>query len=181
MERGACRPSPEHAEAQSSVIYQRGPRLLVRFIWWLFIGWWASGIAVTVAWVTLITISGIPLGIWIINRLPSILTLRPWTRHWDLGQDEQGREEVSDRGRPQIAWPIRGLWFILVGRWASGIWMSIAWLVQLTIIGIPLSLLMFNRTPFIASLYRSCHSRGAPTRRRANAKQLSRNTDACST
>jgi uncharacterized membrane protein YccF (DUF307 family) len=140
--------------AQPTVVYQRGPNLLVRFIWWLFIGWWASGIAVGVAWVALITIVGIPLGIWIINRLPSILTLRPRTRTWSLGQDEQGREEVSDRSRPQVAWPIRGLWFILVGWWASAIWMSLAWLVQLTVIGIPISLLMFNRTPFIASIYR---------------------------
>jgi uncharacterized membrane protein YccF (DUF307 family) len=121
--------------AQPTVVYQRGPNLLVRFIWWLFIGWWASGIAVGVAWVALVTIIGIPLGIWIINRL-------------------QGREEVSDRGRPQVAWPIRGLWFILVGWWASAIWMSLAWLIQLTVVGIPISLLMFNRTPFIASLYR---------------------------
>ena len=140
--------------AQPAVVYQRGPNLLVRVVWWLFIGWWASGIAVGVAWVALITIIGIPLGIWIINRLPSILTLRPRTRQWSLGQDEQGREEVSDRGRPQVAWPVRGLWFIVVGWWASAIWMSLAWLVQLTVIGIPISLLMFNRTPFIASLYR---------------------------
>jgi uncharacterized membrane protein YccF (DUF307 family) len=139
---------------RSTVAYQRGPNLLVRVIWWLFVGWWASGIAVGVAWVALITIIGIPLGIWIINRLPSILTLRPRTREWSLGQDEQGREVASDRGRPQVAWPIRGLWFVLVGWWASAIWMGLAWLIQLTVIGIPISLLMFNRTPFIASLYR---------------------------
>jgi uncharacterized membrane protein YccF (DUF307 family) len=48
--------------AQPSTVYQRGPSLLVRFIWWLFIGWWASGIAVGVAWVALVTIIGIPLG-----------------------------------------------------------------------------------------------------------------------
>ena len=35
----------------------------IRLIWWLFIGWWASGIAVTIAWIALITIIGIPLGI----------------------------------------------------------------------------------------------------------------------
>ena len=32
--------------------------------------------------------------------------------------------------------------------------LAAAWLIQLTVIGIPIALLMFNRTPFIASLYR---------------------------
>ena len=138
----------------TTTVYERGPNLLVRFIWWLFIGWWASGIAVSIAWIALITIIGIPAGIWIINRLPSILTLRPRTRHWSLGQDEQGRAVVAEAGRPQVAWPIRGIWFLLVGWWASAIWMGFAWMIQLTVIGIPVALLMFNRTPFIASLYR---------------------------
>jgi uncharacterized membrane protein YccF (DUF307 family) len=150
----AIQPAQPSAPSATTTVYERGPNLLVRFIWWLFIGWWASGIAVAIAWIALITIIGIPLGIWIINRLPSILTLRPRTRHWSLGQDEQGSTVVTDRGRPQVAWPIRGIWFIVVGWWASGLWMGIAWLIQLTVIGIPIALLMFNRTPFIASLYR---------------------------
>ena len=145
---------PPSAPPATTTIYERGPNLLVRFVWWLFIGWWASGIAVAVAWVALITIIGIPLGIWIINRLPSILTLRPRTKHWTLGQDEQGRTVATERGRPQTSWIIRGLWFVLVGWWASAFWMGAAWLIQLTVIGIPIALLMFNRTPFIASLYR---------------------------
>ena len=150
----STQPTTTPSARSTTTIYQRGPNLLVRFIWWLFIGWWASGIAVAVAWVALVTILGIPLGIWIINRLPSILTLRPRTREWSLGQDEEGRTVVSDRGRPQVAWPLRGLWFLLVGWWASGVWMGVAWLIQLTVIGLPVALLMFNRTPFIASLYR---------------------------
>jgi uncharacterized membrane protein YccF (DUF307 family) len=136
------------------IAHTSGPNLLVRFLWWLLIGWWASGIVVALAWIALTTIVGIPLGIWLINRLPSVLTLRPRTRTWTIGEDEEGRTVVSERGRPQIAWPIRGLWFVLVGWWASAIWMGAAWLIQLTIIGLPISLLMFNRTPFVASLYR---------------------------
>jgi uncharacterized membrane protein YccF (DUF307 family) len=131
-----------------------GPNIFVRAIWWLFIGSWASGVAVAIAWLALITIIGIPLGIWIINRLPSILTLRPRTRTWTLGQDAEGRTVISERGRAQVAWPLRGLWFIAVGWWASAVWMVIAWLLNLTVIGLPLALMMFNRTPFVASLYR---------------------------
>jgi uncharacterized membrane protein YccF (DUF307 family) len=134
--------------------HKSGPGLLVRALWWLFIGWWLSGIVVAVAWIALITIVGIPLGVWLINRLPTVLTLRPRTRTWALGQDVAGHAVMSEVGREQVAWPIRGLWFILVGWWASAIWMGIAWLVQLTIIGIPIALIMFNRTPFVASLYR---------------------------
>jgi uncharacterized membrane protein YccF (DUF307 family) len=147
-------PIAPSASGATDTVYARGPGLLVRAIWWIFIGWWASGIAVAIAWIALITIIGIPLGIWIINRLPSILTLRPRTRAWSLGQDEKGMAVLTDRGRPQVAWPLRGIWFVVVGWWASAIWMGLAWLIQLTIIGIPIALLMFNRTPFIASLYR---------------------------
>jgi uncharacterized membrane protein YccF (DUF307 family) len=134
--------------------YKSGPSVIVRFIWWVFIGWWLSGLVVTVAWISLITILGIPLGIYLINQLPTVLTLRPRSRTWSLGQDEEGRTVVSEQGRPQVAWPLRGIWFVLIGWWASAIWMGIAWLVQLTIIGLPVALVMFNRTPFVASLYR---------------------------
>ncbi len=61
--------------------YKSGPNLLVRFIWWLLIGWWASGIAVAIAWLALISIIGIPLGIWLINRLPSVLTFSTALAH----------------------------------------------------------------------------------------------------
>jgi uncharacterized membrane protein YccF (DUF307 family) len=61
---------------------------------------------------------------------------------------------IAERGRLQTAWPVRGVWFLLVGWWASAIWMALAWVIQLTVIGLPVALLMFNRTPFIASLYR---------------------------
>jgi len=134
--------------------YKSGPNLLVRFIWWLLVGWWASGIAIGIAWLALITIVGIPIGIWLINRLPSILTLRPRTRQRSVGQDAGGRTIIAEGGRAQTAWPVRGLWFVLIGWWASGLWMVIAWLISITLIGLPLALLMLNRTPFVASLYR---------------------------
>ena len=139
---------------QTVIVHKSGSNLLVRFVWWLLIGWWASGIVVAIAWFALVTIIGIPVGIWLINQLPSILTLRPRTRVWTMGQDAEGRTVIHERGLPQTAWPIRGLWFVLIGWWASAIWMGLAWLIQLTIIGLPLALLMFNRTPFVASLYR---------------------------
>jgi uncharacterized membrane protein YccF (DUF307 family) len=138
----------------ASMEHQSGPNLLVRFVWWLFVGWWASGVVVALAWISLITILGIPLGIWLINHLPSVLTLRPRTRTWELGRDAEGRAVFTERARSQVAWYWRGLWFVVIGWWASAAWMALAWLIQLTVLGLPLALLMFNRTPFVASLYR---------------------------
>ena len=89
--------------------YKEGPGLLVRFLWWLFIGWWLSAWVITIAWISLVTIIGIPLGIWLINRLPTVLTLRPRTRAWVLGQDDLGRTVVASAGRPQPAWWLRGI------------------------------------------------------------------------
>ncbi|HEV2086551.1 MAG TPA: YccF domain-containing protein, partial [Gemmatimonadales bacterium] len=87
--------------------HKSGPNLIVRFIWWLFIGWWASGIVVVVAWVALITVIGIPLGVWLINRLPSVLTLRPRSRTWSLGQDDEGHTVISEAGRRSLSSPVR--------------------------------------------------------------------------
>jgi uncharacterized membrane protein YccF (DUF307 family) len=105
----------------STIERKRGPGLLVRALWWLFIGWWLSGIVVGVAWIALVTIIGIPLGVWLINRLPTVLTLRPRSTTWHLGQDADGVTVMSEAGRRQVAWPIRGIWFLLVGWWASAI------------------------------------------------------------
>lgn len=134
--------------------HHQGPNLLLRGLWWFFIGSWLSGIVVALAWLCLIFIVTIPAGIWLINRIPSVLTLRPRKRVWVIGQDADGNTIVRSAGRSQVHWIIRGLWFVAIGWWASAAWMAAAWLVQLTIIGLPLALLMFNRTPFIASLYR---------------------------
>jgi uncharacterized membrane protein YccF (DUF307 family) len=66
---------PPSAPPAATTIYARGPNLLVRFLWWLFIGWRAPGIAVTIAWVALITIIGIPIALLMFNRTPFIASL----------------------------------------------------------------------------------------------------------
>ena len=48
-----------------------GPGLLVRALWFVFIGWWLTGIVSAIAWFAMVTIIGLPLGIWLINRIPT--------------------------------------------------------------------------------------------------------------
>jgi uncharacterized membrane protein YccF (DUF307 family) len=48
---------------------------LIRAIYFLLIGWWFSLIWVLVAWFATATIILMPLGIWMMNRIPAVTTL----------------------------------------------------------------------------------------------------------
>jgi uncharacterized membrane protein YccF (DUF307 family) len=47
---------------------------------------------------------------------------------------------------------VRALYFVLIGWWFSGIWAVVAWLLCVTIIGLPLGVLMLNRLPQVVTL-----------------------------
>lgn len=48
---------------------------IIRLIYFIFIGWWFSLIWSNVAWLLCAVIIGLPLGIWMFNRLPAVTTL----------------------------------------------------------------------------------------------------------
>lgn len=117
--------------------------LFVRGAWFLLVGWWATGLWLSVAWLLNVTIVGIPLGIKMINKVPFVLSLK---RRNDL-------VESSDGGS-QHSLLVRTVWFVLVGWWASGVWTGVAYALSVTIVGLPLAIWMYNRLPFVVSLYR---------------------------
>jgi uncharacterized membrane protein YccF (DUF307 family) len=133
---------------------QRGPGFLVRAVWFVLVGWWLTGIASTIAWIAMVTIIGLPLGIYLINHIPTYLTLRPRTKQGYWVADPAGGYALVETGVPQVAWPVRFIWFLLVGWWASAIAMSIGYALILLIVTLPIGLLIYNRVPFVASLYR---------------------------
>src|SRR5205823_2678040 len=47
---------------------------------------------------------------------------------------------------------VRALYFLFVGWWLSFFWISLAWLLNATIIGLPLGLIMLNRVPQVMTL-----------------------------
>ena len=126
----------------------------MRALWFLFIGWWLTGIVSAVAWLAMITIIGLPLGIWLINRIPTVITLRPRTTLRYQYTDELGRTRHPRPARGAAHWVVRGLWFVFFGWWLSAIAMGIGWVLIVLIITLPIGLMIYNRVPFIASLYR---------------------------
>ncbi len=134
----------------SILVRDRGPSLLVRVLWFVLVGWWLGGIVSAFAWVLNATIIGLPLGLWIINRLPTLITLRPQEADWVVTLD--GDVQGAVRQQPFL---LRALYFLLVGWWFSGLWMALAYLFLLTIVGLPVAFWMYGRVGAVTTLYRS--------------------------
>ncbi len=130
---------------------ERGVNLLLRAVYFLVFGLWFSAIWAAVAWVLCVTIIGLPLGLWMLNRLPQVTTLRP--QRGDLLVSATG--EIYRKNIPQRPFLIRALWFLLVGWWLSAVWLSIAWALSAVIIGLPISFWMFDQVPAIITLART--------------------------
>jgi uncharacterized membrane protein YccF (DUF307 family) len=47
---------------------------------------------------------------------------------------------------------LRIIWFVAVGWWLSGIWTVVAWVLCVTIIGLPIGLMMLNSLPQVTTL-----------------------------
>jgi uncharacterized membrane protein YccF (DUF307 family) len=136
----------------STTIYreERGVNFILRAIYFLVFGLWFSAIWATVAWVLSVTIIGLPLGLWMLNRLPQVTTLQP--QRDNLTVSTTG--EIYRTGVPQRNFLVRALWFLLVGWWLSALWLSVAWALCTVIIGLPFGFWMFNRVPAVITLAR---------------------------
>lgn len=139
------------AHGGPSVVYVRskGPNLLIRLVYFVLIGWWLGALVSSFAWLLNVTIIGLPIGLWLINRLPTIITLRPQEEDWLLV------DGVLVQGKPQRPLIVRALYFLLIGWWFSGVWMGIAYAALLTVFLIPVAFWMYGRIGAVTTLYRS--------------------------
>lgn len=131
-----------------------GPHILVRIVWYLVVGWWLTAIAMALAWLVALTVIGLPLAFWLINRIPTTLTLRPRREQYLMVTGAGGITRMQRVATHQTALPIRFLYFLLIGWWASLIWMIVSYILMLTVLGIPLGMMMVNRLPFVYTLHR---------------------------
>ncbi len=120
--------------------------LPLRLLYFVLVGWWLSGIVFVLAWLLNLLVVGLPVGLWLLNRLPTLATLRPQAELWSA------RWEGVKAQRPLA---VRAAYFLLVGWWLSGLWMGLAYAALLTILGLPLAFWMSGRVGAVTTLYRS--------------------------
>jgi uncharacterized membrane protein YccF (DUF307 family) len=140
---------PSAVSSGPQYVAVQAPNLILRVIWFILVGWWLAGLLSAAAWALNATVIGLPLGLWIINRLPLAATLRPVESFYQV---EDGRIVSGVRQRPFL---IRAIYFLLVGWWLSGLWMAVAYVFLISIIGIPAAFWMYGRIGAITTLFRT--------------------------
>lgn len=128
---------------------------LIRVVWFFLLGWHVTLYWILIAWFLNVTIIGLPLGLWMLNRVPLVLTLRmsqAYVVAGGLGNAGGLGTAVYRSDLPQTNLLVRAIYFVLIGWWFSLAWSILAWLLCLTIILLPVGVWMFNRLPNITTL-----------------------------
>jgi uncharacterized membrane protein YccF (DUF307 family) len=133
---------------------QKRTGCLTQVLWFLFIGWWVGEIWIVVAWFLMLIVVGIPVGVKMLNKLPQVLALRGPGPTATVVTD--GNVTVVSQGGqvPQHNILVRALYFLLIGWWFSFVWVEVAYVLCLTMIGLPVGFWMFDRVPALVSLRR---------------------------
>jgi uncharacterized membrane protein YccF (DUF307 family) len=142
--------------AGPQIIYQGadGPGLLVRALWFFFIGWYVGFFWILLAALLNTTIIGLPLGIMMFNAVPKVMTLKSRATRLNVVANADGTYTMSHRHVQQHEFWIRAVYFLLVGWWFSFVWAMGAYFIGLLIITLPISFLMFDRLPAVTTLAR---------------------------
>jgi len=130
-----------------------GPGLFGRVLYFLFVGWWLSFFWAIIAWFFIDLIVTIPLGIMMLNKMPKIATLKEPKREFTVSS-ANGVTTITRTHVAQYPMWARAIYFVFVGWWFSFVWVSVAWFASITLIGLPLAMLMYDRIPLITTLAR---------------------------
>jgi uncharacterized membrane protein YccF (DUF307 family) len=131
---------------------EQGPPFAVRLLWFVFVGWWLGLPVVLAAWIGTIVLP--PAGLWLMNHLPQVFTLRPSRGRVVHVQSEAGTMVVREQVAQRAFW-IRAMYFVLVGWWFGLAWMIAAYAVAVFIVGLPLSFWMFGASAAVTTLRRN--------------------------
>jgi uncharacterized membrane protein YccF (DUF307 family) len=128
------------------------PPLALRAAWYVVAGVVCTLLWIIAAWLMLISVVGRTIGARMLERAPTILTLHlagPQPPSWMTAPMPYRAQYPSPRPPTSLA---RALYFLLVGWWASLIWLIFAYLTVLSVVGIPLAYKMLDAAPKVAYL-----------------------------
>ena len=150
-------PYPGYPAAQTNVvvnIQNQGPNFFVRALYFIFIGWWAGLFWLNVGYFLCLTVILLPFGLMMLNRLPSVMTLRPSGQQTSVTVSGN-TVTVNVGGTQQQSMLIRAIYFLLVGWWAGFLWAYLAYFLCVSIFLLPVGLIMFNSLPLVLTLRRN--------------------------
>lgn len=121
--------------------------------WAIVVGWWASLLWNSVAWLLAATVAPMATAVLMLNRSVVIFHLRrPPEAAYEA--TVYTVEQVVTPSRRQLPWIVRAVYWFFIGWWFSAFWIFAAWLTMITYTGIPYARQMFNLTPMITTLKR---------------------------
>ncbi len=140
--------------ATTEIKTNQTPGCLVQILWFAFVGWWLGQAWMVAAWVCMVTIIGIPLGVLMLNRIPKVIALRESSSVVRITTRPDGsirKEAVEIR---QVNIVLRALYFVLIGWWFTALWLELAYAISMTVIGLPIGFWMFDLAPVLLTLKR---------------------------
>ncbi len=133
---------------------ENGPGYLARGLWFVFVGWWLGYLTIALSYALILLVVTFPLGMTLLNRIPQVMTLRPRTRRYQSTQIG-ATVSIDEQHLPQHFWLARVAYFLLIGWWLGLLWVNLAYLFGITLIGLPLSFWMYGRVGAVVSLHRN--------------------------
>jgi uncharacterized membrane protein YccF (DUF307 family) len=145
---------PMYAPPVQVNVGKTGPNFLVRAIYFVFIGWWLGFLWLNAGYFLCVTVIGLPIGLVMLNHLPTVLTLRPHSQQVHI--NASGSTTIVNVGvAPQLNFLVRTVYFILIGWWFGYLWALLSYFLCMTVIGLPVGLVMLNRLPAVITLRRN--------------------------
>jgi uncharacterized membrane protein YccF (DUF307 family) len=133
---------------------KQNPGCLLQILWFAFIGFWLGQLWMVAAWILMVTIIGIPLGVTMLNSLPKVFALREPPRKLKIAASADGSRVLREVEPEQVNIFLRAIYFVFIGWWFSALWMEAAYAMCMSVIGLPLGFWMFDATPAVVSLRR---------------------------
>jgi uncharacterized membrane protein YccF (DUF307 family) len=139
-----------------------GPGMLVRILYFLFVGWWVGLFWLNIGFALCALIVTLPLGLIMLNRLPQVMTLKPASQRTSVnvstvamqpgGGPIQQHINISVNDVQQYNFFLRALYYIFIGWWVGYLWAVLAYLCCCTLVLLPVGVMMFDRLPMVLTL-----------------------------